>query len=53
MPRSGHPVVSESDMQTVSILVEMYQNCAIRELATDIGLALSTLYRIRKICYTI
>lgn len=49
MPRSGHPPVSENDVQTVSALVEADRNCTIRELAADTGLALSTLHRILKI----
>ena len=48
MLRSGHPPVSDEDVQTVSALVEADRNVTIRELAQDIGLALATLHRILK-----
>ncbi|PSN38998.1 hypothetical protein C0J52_14026 [Blattella germanica] len=40
IPRSGHPPVSDEDVQTVSALVEADRNVTIRELAQDTGLAL-------------
>ena len=48
MPRSGHPLVSDENIQLVSALVEMDRNVTIRQLQQDTGLAHSTVLLILK-----
>ncbi|KAJ4437244.1 hypothetical protein ANN_17379 [Periplaneta americana] len=50
MPRSGHPPVSDEQVQTVSASVETDRNLTIRELAQDTGFAPSTVFHILKDC---
>ena len=48
MPRSGHPPVSDENVQLVSALVEVDRNVTIRQLEQDTGLAHSTVFHILK-----
>ena len=48
MPRSGHPPVSDENVQLVSALVEVDRNVPIRQLEQDTGLAHSTVLHILK-----
>ena len=48
MRRSGHPPVSDENVQLVSALVEVDRNITIRQLEQDTGLAHSTVIHILK-----
>ena len=48
MPRSGHPPVSDENVQLVSALVEVDRNVTIRQLEQDTALAHSTVFHILK-----
>lgn len=48
MPRSGHPTVSEENVQNVNALVLADRNSTIRQLANDTRLAPSTVLKILK-----
>ena len=48
MPRSGHPPVSDENVQLVSALVEVDRNVTIRQLERDTGLARTIVLHILK-----